>query len=346
MSAEQCVGFPQPEDQKLSKPADILPLLSIDSEYDACNEVQTLIVGSHEGLRRIPVYSIRNSKSHPDISRAIASGKPIAFEVGVIGILIAVSASADEGNDNGSKFWTIKKGRSPNDRVPMMLRPKDHPKVVDYNKLHPDFRYLADDKEARERFYGNLPLHTILPVRTDTETINRQVFVTTPTDLQGKPTDQYVPCPTVCLYFQDDEDWMNIAEQAHQLNPNVMFGITSFNDHGQPSPFNFNELLEYVQRRGKVDFEAVVRDPIVEKADIRSSHTQIRLPLEGEAPEILIVRKGPVSADAIRETTGHPVRVLESAKLAGRGHPDDVDLYSRVVSYLEAAKVNISIRKK
>lgn len=298
-----------------------------------------LRIESPQEVRQVPVYSVREPFHYSAIAKAIASGAVIAFEVGVMGIMIAVE-DPRTGKDNWKKFWEVKRGRASQDKVPMMMLPKDQYKVVDFNKLHKDFQYLRDPQKRHE-FFGSLPFHTILPFKESVRHINRDAFVTTSEDSKKKPADQYVPSSTICIYFQGgDKVWVNIAERVKHYNPYVQLGISSLNDHGEQSPYTFEELVGYVNKKQRIDFDYVVRDPIAARAQIKSSHTQIRLPLEGEPAEILVVRKGPVSAETISKHTGHPVRVLASAKFASRGYPENVSLDGRVLEYLKEANLH------
>lgn len=307
-----------------------------------------LRVESKDGIRQIPVYSVRDPSQHESIAKCMASGSVVAFEVGVMGIMIAINDPRDprDGRDNWKKFWEVKKGRGQVDKVPMLMLPKYDYTIVDFDKLHPDYRYLKDPQE-RHKFFGSLPLHVILPFRESVKNVNRNAFVTTSEESKKKPADQHVQVSTICIYFQGgDKVWEDIAEKAKHYNPYVHFGISSLNDHGEHSPYDFDELIEYVKRKQRVDFEFVVRDPIVAKHKIRSSMTQVRLPLKDETPEIRIIRKGPVSAEMIAELTGHPVRILESAKFAGRGYPEDVPLGENVLGYIKEANNFTQQRKK
>jgi len=304
-----------------------------------------LKVESSEEFRQIPVYSIRNPDHHKLIAKSISSGAPGAFEAaGVIGILIAVKDSR-AGDDSYEQFWKIKRGRQSQDKVPMMLPPRHQWSIVDFDELHPDFRYLKDSKN-REKFYGQLPLHVIWPFKETASNVNRKAFVTTKEDYDNKPEDQRVGVSTVCIYFQDDEDWRRVAEFGKRFNPHVFFGISSFNDHGEQPPFDFEELMQYVRLKQRVDFDYVIRDSIATNANIKSSHTQIRPPLWYESPEIRVVRRGPVSAETISAHTGHPVITLKSARLASRGHPEDVNLDPNVFKYINDANLHIQQRKK
>lgn len=298
-----------------------------------------LNIESEEGIKReIPVYSVREPLHHKMIARSAISGKVVLFEVGVIGFMIAVSNDPAK-DGNSEKFWELKRGRDRADKVPIMMLPEDQDKIVDFDKLHPDYHYLKDPKN-RQKFFGTFPIHTILPLREEIMDINRDVFVTTLEDTIGKPADQFVSVPTVCVYSQGgDKTWETITKLASSLDPNVYLGISSFNDHGEHSPYDFGDLIEYVQRKQRVDFDYVVRDPIVAKYNIRSSMTQIRLPLKGETPEIRIVRKGPVGIDMLRQhARPHSVMELASAEFASNGHPGGIPIADgRINAYLAEA---------
>jgi hypothetical protein len=308
-----------------------------------------LCVESKEGVRKIPVLSVRDPKHKFLIAEKIVSGEVGAFGVGVVGVLKAVGKDPSKDIEGGKKFWEIKKGRGITDKVPMMMLPEHHDKIVDYDKLHEDFAYLKDPEERR-KFYGTLPFHAILPL-ADNAIINKDVFVTTAEDSKSKPLDQQASIPTVCVFFSGgDRAWERIAQLAYKINPNVHLGISSLNDHGEQSPYNLSELVQYVNKKQRADFDFFVDDPIVAKYDIRSSMTIVRLPHKGEVPEITIVRKGSIGAETLRKhmgnmrVGGHPVRELASAKFAGHGHPEEIrnkGLDDRVLQYLREARIFI-----
>ena len=298
----------------------------------------------------IPVFSVRIPEQHYQIAQATSSKKPVAFEApGVFGILLAVENSR-ELNTNGHQFWTLKQGRERADKVPFMLPPRDLPRIIDLNKVHPDYHHLRNAKD-REQFWGNLPFHLIGPVIDNIPVVRPEVFITTPEDSQKKPPDQYVPVSTVCAYFQNDEDWDNIARLSNRFTHRSLFGITSFNDNGEQPPFNIHELAQYMNLKTQngsttfLDIEAIVIDEAAEKTNIRSSQTQVRLPLPFESPELIIIRQGPVSPRMLSEQTGHPVKVLNSAKTASRGHPDNHDLTSYLIEFLDYSQRMIANRK-
>ena len=309
---------------------------------------RTLFVADREaGVEKdIPIFSVREPAHHKDIARAVASGVPVAFEVGVIGVLLAVNDPYTPLPDNWRTFWEIKRGRQPTDKVPMLMPPEHQWKIVDYDKLHPEFRRLRNLKD-REKLYGQLPLHVIMPFKESAIDVNRNVFVTEPKDTMSKPADLQVPVSTVCLFFQEDKDWRKVAEHASYINPFAYYGVTSFNDHGEPSPWTLDDLATYTVKKGILPpYDVIVEDPIFREANIMSSHTQIRLPLVGEKPPIKIVRMGPVSGEMIEKQTGYTTEVLPSAKFAASGHPEGTDLSENVYNYIRQANNFIANRNR
>lgn len=298
------------------------------------------------GEKSVPILSIRNPEDHHRIGETIASGVPVAFEVGVIGVLLAVNDPYTPLPDNWKAFWEIKRGRQSTDKVPMYMPPEHQWKIVDFEKLHPEFRKLKSMPE-REKLYGNLPLHIIMPFKEKAKDVNTKVFVTYPEDAKNKPQDMQVPVPTVCLFFQEDRDWRYVAEHAMKVNPFAYYGVTSFNDHGEPSPWTLDDLADYTVKKGILPpYDAIVEDPIFRMANIMSSHTQVRLPLVGEDPTIKIVRMGPVSGEMIEKQTGYKTEVLPSAKFAASGHPEGTDLSENVYSYIKQANNFIASRNR
>lgn len=335
---------------------------------DDSNRKLELLSSRGEVLKSVPVYNVRNPDHHDQIARAIASGDPGAFDVGIIGILIAVEdprgrlllerekRKLEEESDfsmelvpNDAKFWRIKEGRPSSAKVPFMVTPRMIPNFVDFDKLHPAFHHLRD-REARERLYSH-PMHVIWPVN-DNPKIHRGAFVTTAEDSEKKPEDQRVRFDTVCIFVPgSDPDWRYIGERAGQYNPHAIFGVTSFNLHGELPPFNDDELLAYLEKRGPKDleFDFFVHDPIAKGSGLKSSHTQVRLPMWGEPPELVLVRKGPVGPEDITAWTGYKVRVpasVASSKPASRAAADDENLFPRMQKWMRDAHLHARERTK
>jgi hypothetical protein len=305
-----------------------------------------LHVESEGNIRDIPVFSVRDSNHHRLIAEHVVSGKIGAFEVGVIGIVKAIPSDPLKDNSSGNFFWEIKEGREKSDKVPMLMSPENHDSIVDYDKVHEAFRFLKDPQKRRE-FYGKFPFHVVLPL-ADGANINEDVFVTTVEDSKKKPLDQHMSNPTVCVFYPgEDKAWNNITQLAGAINPNVHLGITSFNDHEEQSPWDFDELIRYCTGKQKANFDFVVRDPIVAKHEIKSSMTIIKLPHINEPLTISITRKGSIGLETlkahVKRVTGRDdihIVELKSARVASHGHTREVreaGLDSRVFAFLKEA---------
>lgn len=337
------------------------------------NEGNTMVALNSVGelYKKVPVYNVRNPQHHEAIARSIASGDAGAFDVGIIGILIAVEdprgtrllerekRKMEEASlsgqiiGNDKKFWRIKEGRPSDAKVPFMATPRVIPNFVDFDKLHPAFRHLRD-REARERLYKH-PLHVIWPVN-DNPAIHQGAFVTTVADSRKKEPDKWVKHDTVCIFVPGaDPDWRYIGERAAQYNPHAIFGVTSFNLHGEDPPFNDEELARYLEKRGPtaLEFDFFVHDPVAKASGLKSSHTQILLPMIGEEPVIKVVRRGPVGGADIEAYTGYKVAVLPSAGMASRAAEETADLFPKIVRWMDwaaktrrAAKSHLRIQYK
>jgi hypothetical protein len=301
-----------------------------------------LNINTGDGTTKIPVFSLRQPEHQNIIAKWIASGRAGAVEIGVMGVLKAVSPENDIDTYSGNTFWKVKKGRGPLDKIPVLMPPDDHARIVDYARLHPDFAFL-EDPENRRRFFDKYPFHTILPVAPEAE-INVDVFVTTPEESRRKyaDPDQWTAASTICAFFLGgDCIWEKIAGLVSQLNPAIKIGISSLNDHGEQPPYDFYEFVSYVNLKQRMDYDFVIQDPVIRRSQIRSSFTQIRLPLRGEAPEVLVTRKGSLSTDLLKKHLGgYAIRELSSAKTASHGHSEEVrriGLDDRVLDYLERA---------
>lgn len=330
---------------------------NLSASYIEDGKKLALLSPDDEIIESVPVYNVRNPDHHEDIAKAIASGDTGAFDVGIIGLLIAVEDprgekllererrrleqidSTRELMPNSKKFWRVKDGRPAEAKVPFMSTPEEIHKFVDFNKLHPNFRHLRN-QSAREQLYS-YPIHIIWPVRNNKK-IDQDSFVTTSEDSKKKPPDQHVEFDTVCIFVPgSDPDWLHVGYRATSYNPHALLGVTSFNAHGELPPFNDEELAIYMIKRyeteGELDFDFFVNDPIAKKSRVRSSHTQARLPLVGEEPTIKIVRRGPVGARDMENYTGYRVVDLVSAGLSSRAADEDADLFPSLHSWMREA---------
>ncbi|MHB8574832.1 MAG: hypothetical protein ACYDCQ_05815 [Dehalococcoidia bacterium] len=207
----------------------------------------------------------------------------------------------------------------------MLARPRDALRFIDFTLVHPDFRRLAR-RETFEWLWASHggPLHVIAPLKQPLRFLH-PAFVTDADDLrqqvsaQCETADRVVSCATASFFWMPDSVWERLATLiALYSPPRTCIGVSSFNDHGEQPPYTYAGLIDDVARRGDVLFDAVLNDERYERMGAFSSHTQVRLPLVGESPELVVVRRGSVSHSWLATASGYPVRVLDSAGVASR----------------------------
>lgn len=281
--------------------------------------------------RSLPVYSIRNFAHHREIARALASGnKAVMFGMGLWGIVKAVEDPRTQRRlparrGESKVFWDVKVGRLRQSKIPVMVPPEAMDRLIDFGKLHPQYRHLRS-RSARERLWAHgAPFHGIFPLRGRTHIDD--AFVTYPDEL---PDDRRVPYPTVSIFWMEDPAWRNLALLASRMTSRALLGVSSLNTHGEEPPFTYDELTALMTRKAEWDFDILVRDEATEPVNLKSSHTQIRFPLHFEEPECVVLRIGSFSPEAFAEMTGFPVRVHEHATVASRGHPRETNLDDRI----------------
>ena len=277
-----------------------------------------------DGPASVPVYSIRNPDHHEAIARALARGRTAAFYVGLFGIGQAIRP-AWLGHDDAETYWRVKVGRPRWAKVPLFSKPSHALRLIDFGLVHPAFRHLAR-REAFERLWTGhgAPLHVIAPVRQPLRFLDPAV-VTFHEDLVQHVTDDVDPrerviAPaTACFFWIADPMWDTVVTLAGLYSPpRVCFGASSLNDHGEQPPYTMAELRTFIDGRSTLPFDLVITDELYERSGAFSSHTQVRLPLVGEPAELIVVRRGCVSAEWLAESTGYPVRVMASAAIASR----------------------------
>lgn len=268
------------------------------------------------------VYSIREPAERAEAARELARGRPALF---YLGLYTAVRTLRPDAFDRGGSeyFWRVKPERPLWSKLPLILRPRDALRLADFSRVHPAFAHLA----ARERWEAlwashGAPLHVIAPLREPLRLLNR-AFQTFPGDLAAQEAanpvaaDRRLPCTTASFFWMEDDDWHDFALRVAVHSPPASYlGGTSFNAHGEDPPYTLAELDRYLAGRDELPFEFVISDPWFESAGIHSSHTMVRLPLEGEAPEFVMTRRGSVSPEMLEGATGMAVRELESVASA------------------------------
>lgn len=290
------------------------------SQSSGTNHVQD---ASHVLPARVNVYSLRNPADIELAAREIASGKIAAFYGGLYGIVKGVRPWGD--HEDAETYWRVKTGRARYSKVPLLIKPQDAIRLIDFRLVHPEYRHL----ERRENFNmlfnsHGAPLHVIAPLREPLPFM-RSAFKTDSQDLasqaQDDPTrsDRLTEYTTASFFWMDDPAWDSFATLASLYSkPRMFFGVSSFNNHGEQPPYTYEELLRDVSARGECKFDLVINDEMYEESGAFSSHTQIRLPTHHETPELVMVRRGALSADWFSSATGYPVHELESATTASR----------------------------
>lgn len=284
----------------------------------------------------LPVFSIREPKNLSKIADLVCSDKPAVFEAaGVFGLLAEVK-NTPKPNGAGRKFWSLKQGRNPLDKVPIICLPESAGNLIATSKLNKHIRNVISEGISRKNFWGHLPLHVIAPVIDRIPLVNSETFITTPEESARKGLE-YVPEPTICLYFQQDQDWESLARGIQLRTPYSLFGVSSFNYSGEQPPYDFAELESYLVEHPDLaeSVAGIIYDPAAWDCDIASSQTQVRLPLKHEEPVLTITRPGPVSAQMIEEHTGFKTRILENAKHAVSKHTDNFNFEPGVLKYID-----------
>jgi len=284
----------------------------------------SITIESDWGQRSIPVYSLRNPSHHEPAARDLAAGATAAFYGGLYGIVRAVRPAWDE-HEDAETYWRAKPGRPRWSKVPLFMKPQDALRLIDFRLVHPDYRHL-ERRELFVRLYEShgAPIHVIAPLKEPLRFLH-PAFKTNREDLarqaQGDVMawDRVVAHTTACFFWMADPMWESLATLANLYSgPRVFYGVSSFNEHGKHPPYTFVELLAQVEAGGACQFELVINDDLYEKTGAFSSHTQVRLPMVGEAPELIVVRRGSVGPEWLAASTGYPVRVLDSAGVASR----------------------------
>jgi hypothetical protein len=268
-----------------------------------------------------PVLSLRDPEERDLAARELARGKPALFYLGLY-TAVRTLRPADFAGESAEYFWRVKPDRPRWSKLPLVIRPRDSVRLVDFSKVHPTFQHFRR-REAWAALWEahGAPLHVIAPLRP--LRLLNDAFQTTPGDLLDQAAanpaaaDRALEHATASMFWMEDPDWHDLALRVGLYSaPNTFFGGTSFNDHGEHPPYTFQELDAYLRGRDDIPFEFVITDDWFEGAGIHSSHTMVRLPLRDEPPEWVMTRRGSVSPEFIAECTGHPVRALATTASA------------------------------
>ncbi|MCL4396077.1 MAG: hypothetical protein M1482_14965 [Chloroflexi bacterium] len=297
--------------------------------------------------RLVPVYSLRNPGDRELAARLLATGKTAAFYGGLYGIVKRVQPEWEAGPGGADTYWQVKAGRPRWSKVPLLIQPKDALRLIDFRLVHPQFQHLRK-REHFERLYAShgAPLHVIAPLKEPLPFLH-SAFKTSNADLREQAvdkvltSDRLLPCTTAAFFWMTDPAWEQLAHLLGLYSKRrVFYGVSSFNEHGEQPQYTFDELSRVLERPGAPCVDLVINDEPYENTGAFSSHTQVRLPLSHEAPELIVFRRGAIGPEWLATSTGYPVRVLESASIASRspGLTDD-DLQCRLERFREARGV-------
>ena len=276
-------------------------------------------------------------------ARILASGRPVAFYLGVFTIVKLLRPPwAERGSDI---FWQVKPARPSWSKLPMVALPRHSLRLVDFSLVHADLRVLAT-RERWERIWSSVgaPLHVIAPLRRPLRFLHPAV-ATSPGDLVELATDvpaagdRLLNASTAAFFWFDDPDWRDLAERVTLAAParSVLAG-TSFNEHGAQPPYTLEDLHTVLRARPDLPVEAIITDERIDDAGIFGSHTMVRLPLVGEEPAIVITRDGTVGAAWLEEATGWPVRRLASTAVAARRPGTTADQLEQRARHLASSR--------
>ena len=270
----------------------------------------------------LPVYSLREPRERDAAARELAAGRTGLFYLGLYTVVKTLRPPW-VGDGGGEVFWRVKPERPRWSKLPMVIRPRDSIRLVDFSLVHPAFQRLRE-RPAWDQLWTahGAPLHIIAPLRQPLWFVH-PAFQTTPADLRAQAgtdpaaADRALPCTTASLFWMEDPAWHDFALRVGLYSPpRTFFGGTSFNAHGEHPPYTLAELAEFVQARGRLEAELVISDPVFEAAGVFSSHTMVRLPVRDEPPELVMTRRGSLGPEFLEEVTGHRVRVLDSVASA------------------------------
>ena len=297
---------------------------------------RSLALRTHDGTRAIPVYSIRDRAHVEAIAQAMSERRMAAFYGGLYGVIKGIRRPADDHPDDAEVYWQIKPDRPRSSKLPMFIRPADAMPLVDFEALHPEFRHLSDRArfEALWASHGG-PVHFIVPLRDQLPELHPAFQTSTEGILRAAKGEAGSRAParvTASLMWMADAAWEGLAARLDALSDEpTYYGVSSFNDHGEHPPYTYAELVAFLDRKSDLPVDLIVNDEIFEASGAFSSHTQVRLPLVGEAAELILVRRGGMSPAWLTECTGYPVRSLEDAPQATRPEGlEDTDLQRRL----------------
>ncbi|OGD90435.1 hypothetical protein A3J17_00395 [Candidatus Curtissbacteria bacterium RIFCSPLOWO2_02_FULL_40_11] len=286
----------------------------------------------------VPVFDLREDSHKREIAKVLISGDPVAaFGVGNYGIAIGIDHPKRGRFPNSwEHYWKFKPDRPRDAKIPILMPPKYWSEIIDFRKIHSGFKPLFNRGQLERAYREAVIFHIVAPSYNYAPHINHPALVTAE---DGKNS--------VSAFWWDDPDLEEIADIAMRLDPNVLIGISSFNDRGENPAFNYDEVKDYIMRKKKVPFKYIIRDSIGEKVGVKSSHPQFKVPENDEKPVWQVVRRGARSVKRFLQATRLPFEAegKDSALFAPRAHSEDVDLDNLIDTVHELILRDYSLRK-
>ncbi|MCL4367091.1 hypothetical protein M1563_02890 [Patescibacteria group bacterium] len=292
--------------------------LSIEREYYQTGKKAFKVEKEDGNYQLVVLLSFRNPRHLNRVVDELTEDRPIAFHGwGVSGVGKRVDEEA-----NSKAFWFYKEGRALGSKIPLLEPPEYLVEHVDWASVHPLYRYLSDPNEMKKLWKDVLPFHVIFPYKQGGKTLSNDV-ITPAFDPAVAPE---TPVPTMCAFWIEDPALINMMHKIKQEDPGYQVGVSSLNMSGALPPFNTQELINYLQEHKITHYNLVIEDPIAERFDIASSHSQLLIPLQGEDPVWKMKRRGSLSASGFSKLTGLNSREVTGVKVAARRASDTADL--------------------
>lgn len=264
----------------------------------------------------VPVFDSRDDSHHELIAKHYSEKMGVVHGVGLYGAVWPVKSS-----DSVNAIERFKPDKPEWEKVPVYILPQDLEKVIDREQIHEEFRPYFQNEQTIKTLYEAAPaIHLIVPVEAGSTDIS-PVFITYPEDWdkKGASREQHIKVPTISAFYWDDPDHERIASKTKEFLHDGHIAISSFNRHGEQPAWDFEGLLEYIERND-CPFDYIVYDPLLDKISVGSSFVQIAPPLQDEDPCWKVYRTGPTAIDKYLERikSEHGYKVVEGAKKAAR----------------------------
>ena len=296
---------------------DLVPVLGKDSSPRILNfedvEIQWDKGAWHfpteQGVITKDTYSLWNPSHWQEIAERLKNGQSCAMMMGGaygVGRFFEDQEWQDSQDENAEflKLERIKQGRAWNNNFVTLLHPEDQISFIDVDRLP---RKLQRMRFADVRYDSYAwAQHNIYPVKEHVG-LDKALI---------READQSIAC------FWIRNHW-GLAGLAAQMRRNRrhhgIFGGGSLNFHGEEPSFTSSALKDQMATKPSwlTDIDFVIFDEIVEKAGIQRSQPMVSF-LQ-DPPKL--IRRGSLSIEKIRTTTGYPLTEDYDTKTASSSTP-------------------------